>query len=679
MGMMKMCHILPLTLAAIVSFGSRASAATYYVATTGNDANPGTPDLPWRTLQHAVDSLAPGDTVLVKSGSYLGCRIGNSGQAGAVKTLKAEAGARVAVNAPGPSNKHSSNIEVELFDGTVSYWVIEGFEVANAPHHGIDLRFTSFITVQNCYAHHNGTPTVRGDGVFLAFSDHPMVQNNETSFNSEHGVYHSNSGDYPTIRGNRSHHNSAAGLHFNGDLSQGGDGIISFAVIEKNVIFENGAAGGSAINCDGVSDSIIRNNLIYNNHASGISLYAIDAAEGSSRNKVYNNTIVQPSGARWCINIPASSGVPSPTGNLIKNNILYHPDNNRGAVLIYASGVTGFQSDYNLVVSRFSINGGNSVLSLTQWQGLGYDQHSIISTPGALFVDPSNNNYHLKGGAAAINAGTALAEVLDDFAGLARPQGGAYDIGCEEVAQSSILCVSAASYGGAAVAAESITVAFGTGLATSTLAASTNPLPTLLAGTTVKVKDSSGTERLAPLFFVSSAQVNYQIPPGTTIGTSLVTVTSSDGRTATGSVPIAVAAPGVFAANADGQGVAAAVALRVKADDTQSYEPIALFDSAQNKFVPRPIDLGPDLGNATDQVYLVLFGTGIRARSPLSAVAAKIGGVDAPVLYAGAQGSFVGLDQVNLRVPRSLIGRGQVDLALTVDGQVANTVRVNIQ
>src|SRR5206468_3669040 len=115
---------------------------------------------------------------LVKSGAYIGCRIGASGQAGAVKMLKADAGAQVVVNAPGPANKHSSNIEVELFDGTVGYWVIDGFEVANSPHHGIDLRFTSFVTVQNCYTHHNGTPTVRGDGVFLAFSDHPTIQNN---------------------------------------------------------------------------------------------------------------------------------------------------------------------------------------------------------------------------------------------------------------------------------------------------------------------------------------------------------------------------------------------------------------------------------------------------------------------------------------------------------------------
>ena len=47
--------------------------------------------------------------------------------------------------------------------------------------------------------------------------------------------------------------------------------------------------------------------------------------------------------------------------------------------------------------------------------------------------------------------------------------------------------------------------------------------------------------------------------------------------------------------------------------------------------------------------------------------------------FAGAQGGFVGLDQANVRIPRSLAGRGDVDVVLTVDGQPANVVRVNVK
>ena len=79
------------------------------------------------------------------------------------------------------------------------------------------------------------------------------------------------SGDNPIIRGNI-HDNHACGLHMNGDASMGGDGVISNALVENNVIYNNGVGGGSGINCDGVTDSIIRNNLLYNNHANGRSL-----------------------------------------------------------------------------------------------------------------------------------------------------------------------------------------------------------------------------------------------------------------------------------------------------------------------------------------------------------------------------------------------------------------------
>ena len=240
---------------------------------------------------------------------------------------------------------------------------------------------------------------------------------------------------------------------------------------------------------------------------------------------------------------------------------------------------------------------------------------------------------------------------------------------------ASVANVSAASYGGAELASESIVAAFGAGLATVTQVATTVPLPTELAGTSVKVRDSAGTERLASLFFVSSGQINYLVPPNTTLGTATVSVTSNGNVVATGAVKIAAVAPGLFAANANGQGVAAALALRVKTDGTQSYEPIARFDTATGRVVSTPIDLGP----AGEQVFLILFGTGLRGRSSLTATTLLMGGVDAQVLYAGAQGDLVGLDQVNVAVPRSLIGRGEIDIVLTMDGKAANTVRVNFK
>src|SRR6187549_386423 len=47
-----------------------APAATYYVATTGNNSNPGTSSQPWRTIAYAVPKMVAGDTTYVKGGTY---------------------------------------------------------------------------------------------------------------------------------------------------------------------------------------------------------------------------------------------------------------------------------------------------------------------------------------------------------------------------------------------------------------------------------------------------------------------------------------------------------------------------------------------------------------------------------------------------------------------------------
>lgn len=267
-------------------------------------------------------------------------------------------------------------------------------------------------------------------------------------------------------------------------------------------------------------------------------------------------------------------------------------------------------------------------------------------------------------------AGTGIAELVSGGSEL----GGSGAL-VSDLPNGAVANVSAASFSGNEIASESITAAFGANLATQVQAATAQPLPTELAGTKVMVKDSAGVERLAPLFFVAPQQINYQLPPGTANGLAVVTVTSGDNKISGGLVTVARVAPGVFTANATGQGVAAATILRVKADGAQVFEPVARFDAAQNRLVAIPVELGPE----TEQVFLLLFGAGFRFRAALSAVSATIGGVNAQVLYAEGAPGFVGLDQANIRVPRSLAGRGEVEVVLTVDGKVANAVKLNVK
>ncbi len=220
-----------------------------------------------------------------------------------------------------------------------------------------------------------------------------------------------------------------------------------------------------------------------------------------------------------------------------------------------------------------------------------------------------------------------------------------------------------------------IAAVFGRGLAKSTQPAPSQPLPLNIDGTSVEVIDSRGATRAAPLFFVSPNQVNLLIPEGTATGGVVLRILVDGILFADGVVTINTVAPALFSVSADGNGLAAGVILRIKADGTQSFEPIARFDSAQNKFVPIPIDFGAE----TDQVFLALFGSGIRGRSALGAINVRVGDVDLPAQFAGPQNDFVGLDQVNVLLPRTLGGRGEVTISMTVDGNLANPVNVAFQ
>jgi len=236
--------------------------------------------------------------------------------------------------------------------------------------------------------------------------------------------------------------------------------------------------------------------------------------------------------------------------------------------------------------------------------------------------------------------------------------------------QSNATIVSAASADVITASPDSIVSVYGTGLATTTESTPSADWPITLGGTTASVRDSDGVNRPARLAFVSPGQVNLLIPPDVNAnGSSSVQIKSSAGILSTGPIPMNFIAPALFIA---GPKLAAANILRVRGT-TQTVESIVTVENGQ--LVPIPIDLGPE----GDQVYLLLFGTGIRNGLPTGFVRATIGGIDAPVLFAGAQGQFPGVDQVNIQIPRSLAGRGLVDLVLKVRSLEANTVRIAIR
>lgn len=229
---------------------------------------------------------------------------------------------------------------------------------------------------------------------------------------------------------------------------------------------------------------------------------------------------------------------------------------------------------------------------------------------------------------------------------------------------------------------------FGVDLATSTVnGTDTDPstpgvqLPTTLGGTTVRVKDTAGTDVPARLFFVSSGQINFQMPENVLAGSNLISVFRQDVQNQYGSnvaqaterSQVAAVAPGMFTANSSGSGLASGY--------WERYSGQTLVGSGNLNAVNQ--------GNPGETVFLILYGTGIRYRSSLSAVTATVGGVGATVTFVGATVTFagcqnvtcmnetnVGLDQINLIMP--ILSSGTKNVVVTVDSKIANTAQVTV-
>lgn len=419
------------TLFAAVAAPAAATGTTYHVDPGGSDGAPGTAGEPWQTLQHAVDGVVAGDTIVVNPGTYAGMRIERSGVPGAWLTLVAAQRGTVVIDRPGPRAIHQSNVEIENWDGdgTVHHWIIDGIEVRNAPNWGIDVRgtpsgHTHHITIRNAHVHHNGTATTK-TGVFFAFVDHATVVGVNSHHNGEHGIYLSNSGDNFTVERNHLHHNERCGVHLNGDLSQGGDGVISYGSIDANLIEGNGTEGCSGINLDGVTDTTISNNVIVENHATGVAVFQQDGALCSRRITIVNNTIVPAADGRWAVTV-GTGGCRDIT---ILNNVLLTRHPWRGAIELPTAGVPGLSSDHNLVADRFSIDDGDTRITLAQWQAAtGHDNHSQVGTIDAVLTAGS---YRHRSDGPAEDAGTVVL-VSHDHDDVVRPQGGGHDIGAYE-------------------------------------------------------------------------------------------------------------------------------------------------------------------------------------------------------------------------------------------------------
>lgn len=232
--------------------------------------------------------------------------------------------------------------------------------------------------------------------------------------------------------------------------------------------------------------------------------------------------------------------------------------------------------------------------------------------------------------------------------------------------------VNSASYASGPVASQEIVALFGPGMASQTASASL-PLPKVLGGISVQIADSAGNTQLAPLFAVTSEQANILVPAGLESGPAVVTVLHGSTAALTGSMTIATSEPGLYSTNMDGTGVAAANAYLVTASNQRVNQTVfTCHPPAARSCLAAPLSLG----DASDTLYIELYGTGIRGAA---SVQCFVGGESVQVLYAGPVASYAGLDQVNISIPKNLAGTGDVRVYVVADGVASNVVGLKLQ
>jgi hypothetical protein len=410
-------HIVLVALCALFFIGAvTVQAATYYVATTGNDSYPGTQSQPFRTIKKGVSALRAGDTLYIRGGTYPEA-IDSNAQALPTGTswsnaplISAYPGETVTLRPTGcvilslahdyiqylifknliidgASLEVSTTVCEDVSFGSVGSAInhvrFDTLEIKNSPRNGMALRGSDHEFI-NLHVHHNGMGAQQvgyGPGA-----------------NGIYGV-----STRTLFRGGSYHDNLCYGIR---EFNSGTGYLANYNVVENAAFFNNGrgkafsgastcGSGGGGIIL-GDQHNIARNNILYNN------LNALTAANGGNgvgtdiqflNNTVYGNTTAFTLGQNL-------------TAILLANHIIH----------------------------------GNSVDFYNPFNGTLTVQTNLCSSSGMLcslvgnptFVNPAGNNYQLQSGSPAIDAGTSLSLVTSDFKGVARPQGGTYDIGAYE-------------------------------------------------------------------------------------------------------------------------------------------------------------------------------------------------------------------------------------------------------
>jgi hypothetical protein len=416
----------------------------FYVATNGNDNNPGTKELPWRTIRKGANQIKPGETLIVKAGFYNEYVIVKKGGTAEDKRITIKSEKQLAAKCMG-------------FNLQGDYITIDGFDIEASTVNwtGVQSRGNSHLNILNCYIHE--CPTV--------------------------GIKITHMASYAKIIGNKLEHNGQSGISYKGT-----HGLIENNVITKTVQHhpKGHEPGFSGADADGMrifgSNHIIRSNSVLDigdpNDKGNIDPHVdgIQSWDGGPKGyPIMSNTIIE--GNYFRIKHPSGKGIIMEANKggsghhlIIRNNIFEFRDigismysGRFNDIFIYNNifkanlnekswgtsmclvNVNNYQVSNNITVDchpeHRKIKGGKGIIDYNiAWNSDGSAPRLIPDLqPNELKgVDPGfvtytgnsgESDYHLKPTSPAIDAGKGITDLLVDFEGTKRPEGKKYDIG----------------------------------------------------------------------------------------------------------------------------------------------------------------------------------------------------------------------------------------------------------
>ncbi|MCP4287449.1 MAG: DUF1565 domain-containing protein [Gammaproteobacteria bacterium] len=428
---------------------SSLSAAVYYVDgehTGSSDANSGTKAAPWSTIQHAVSSTAPGDSVYVKNGTYNEqVRFDRSGTAGNDITVAAYETQGATIDGNGVSVPPYSGLVDIAGRGYVRF---SGFRVINSgpggTATGIQVEGSNNVVVAKNYTFNTASSgilvwgsssiLISGNEVEKALSAGSVSENEAITVGETNGFEIRNNyvHDGHSIRGegidakdgsrnglihnNHVHHMQGVGIYV--DAWDKATGSID---VYENLVHDI-AGGGVSIGSErgGVLDDIrVYNNIIYDNKWLGIDLHACCIQQHPVSNvQIVNNTVVDNGKGQWGGGIYVEN--PKATGVVIRNNIL--SGNLSFQIALEGTPPADAAIDHNLI-NEFR-------------NGEGETYGSAYQTGDPKFLDATRRDFRLTAGSPAIDNGTDVSFLSADYDGNSRPRVQGYDIGAFEAASA---------------------------------------------------------------------------------------------------------------------------------------------------------------------------------------------------------------------------------------------------